>query len=755
MDEPPAEIDDVDVDANTGTTDDLTLIDENIYKMSTIFKSKPTTEDIEENTDNVETGYVMSSRNEVLGWLIWDFSTGPQFQVFVALCWTVFVTTNATEYACTQYFDYGCDIYNNGILTDKEVQIRFGGMYLKPESFYFLVVSCSGAIQLIAYVTVGGLMDYGTYQYHLFRVCTIVAALFDAPYIFLSDPSSFYFAGPWTAIGVVFWGIAQIAYLSALVDIVENHWLVRRAQRMGFNANARYELRQLIVNGVSSYGVSMSYTASLLMTMVAAVIFVLMAETRWIVLESYGEVHDNGIEEMFAKNVFGANIVYTDPKDNLLLPQVVSIQLLYIYDDVPFNGSYIGQPIADANINDDYIYKTETFYTPTHPIRKVNLWYNAPHDESIAAIQFENTLGDESAIFGNVSSAASAVVESEEDGFVLGGYTVYTLHKAGVGMQVVCGFDFVFVSLDGQYKSTLALRVVVFCVFVFWMGFQMITICTMKKRVKPAIPATSSVWCISAQNTWKTLTQTFAKYEHIRNALIAWFFYSDAIGTVMISSILFAQIELHFSFVELIVMLLEFEIFCAVGGVFHVWMQKKLGWDCRQMMIYHLSLYSVYMSYIILGAIPGVPFGLKAKWEMWVVIFFFGMHSASQLGYGRALMSSLIPIGKENEMFSLYAVTDKGSSWIGPLVMGTLSNSIGLRLPLLYVLSFFLISIPIVYSIDIKEGMIQAGRLDADGKEKQVEMQSKASHDKEDEAEQRTSIDNSTDEAMAIASASD
>eukprot|EP01084_Bolivina_argentea_P192213 330022_1 len=178
MDEPPTEIDDV--DANTGTTDDLTLIDENIYKMSTIFKSKPTTEDIEENTDNVETGYVMSSRNEVLGWLIWDFSTGPQFQVFVALCWTVFVTTNATEYACTQYFDYGCDIYNNGILTDKEVQIRFGGMYLKPESFYFLVVSCSGAIQLIAYVTVGGLMDYGTYQYHLFRVCTIVAALFDA-----------------------------------------------------------------------------------------------------------------------------------------------------------------------------------------------------------------------------------------------------------------------------------------------------------------------------------------------------------------------------------------------------------------------------------------------------------------------------------------------------------------------------------------------------------------------------------------------
>ena len=36
--------------------------------------------------------------------------------------------------------------------------------------------------------------------------------------------------------------------------------------------------------------------------------------------------------------------------------------------------------------------------------------------------------------------------------------------------------------------------------------------------------------------------------------------------------------------------------------------------------------------------------------------------------FGRAVFSELIPKGHESDMFALFEITDKGSSWMGPLI---------------------------------------------------------------------------------------
>ena len=113
---------------------------------------------------------------------------------------------------------------------------------------------------------------------------------------------------------------------------------------------------------------------------------------------------------------------------------------------------------------------------------------------------------------------------------------------------------------------------------------------------------------------------------------MAWFFYSDAISTSMGASITFARVELDFTGFELIMILFEFEIACAVGGVVHLWAQKKIGWDSRQMMMYHMVFYSVITVYILIGAAPNASFGLVQKWEAFVVTWFYGMNAASLTG---------------------------------------------------------------------------------------------------------------------------
>eukprot|EP01084_Bolivina_argentea_P247506 414071_1 len=407
----------------------------------------------------------------------------------------------------------------------------------------------------------------------------------------------------------------------------------------------------------------------------------------------------NVMEEMYAKNVYGCDIKYYYDNTNDI-SYITSIQLFY--DNINLNGTIVG----DNSIN---INQTRNVFHSEYCINSVLLWYNL--DKSVAAIQFKTVNSEtESEIFGYVNSnKINDFVTINSDNFVLGGYNVYYTESDRI---LITGFDFLFYEKDNQWSSTLGIRIVIFSVFVWWFGWQIITLFTMKKRVKISIPSNSSVWTISAQNTWNILTETFSEYKYIRNMLIAWFFYSDALGSMTVASVLFASIELNFSAAELGLMLLEYEICAAVGNIIHLFMQKKLGWNCKQMVLYHLIIYSIIPWYVAIGLIPNAPFGLISKWELWLFAFIYSIQLGSLQGFGRALVSSLIPIGKENKIFSLYAITDKGSSWIGPLLMGFLADKTELRWGMLYIIAFLWISLPFIWNIDLIDGMKQAGKLE-------------------------------------------
>ena len=59
----------------------------------------------------------------------------------------------------------------------------------------------------------------------------------------------------------------------------------------------------------------------------------------------------------------------------------------------------------------------------------------------------------------------------------------------------------------------------------------------------------------------------------------------------------------------------------------------------------------------------------------------------------RAMMASLIPKGREAEMFGFYAFCGKSSSILGPLLFGSISHALGgnQRVALLSVIAFFFV----------------------------------------------------------------
>ena len=75
----------------------------------------------------------------------------------------------------------------------------------------------------------------------------------------------------------------------------------------------------------------------------------------------------------------------------------------------------------------------------------------------------------------------------------------------------------------------------------------------------------------------------------------------------------------------------------------------------------------------------------------------------------RSLFAQLIPPGKEAEYFSIYEVSDKGTSWVSPLVFGlALQITHSYRQAILSLIVFFLAGLVVLTRVDVKRGALDA-----------------------------------------------
>ena len=84
------------------------------------------------------------------------------------------------------------------------------------------------------------------------------------------------------------------------------------------------------------------------------------------------------------------------------------------------------------------------------------------------------------------------------------------------------------------------------------------------------------------------------------------------------------------------------------------------------------------------------------------------------LGGGQALSRSvfslMIPRGREAEYFSIYEISDRGTSWLGPLIYGLALQFTGsYRLALVSLAVLFLAGLALLATVDIRRAAQEAG----------------------------------------------
>lgn len=201
----------------------------------------------------------------------------------------------------------------------------------------------------------------------------------------------------------------------------------------------------------------------------------------------------------------------------------------------------------------------------------------------------------------------------------------------------------------------------------------------------------------------RQLRHTLAKARRLPDTLlflIAYLVYNDGISTVFVLATQFGNAELGLAYGSLLGAILLAQVVGVVGATVFQYIAAWIG--NKRAVMFALIIWTLTTLYVFAGVSTETEFFALAA----VVGFVMGGSQA----LSRSIFSFLIPKGEEAEYFSLYEISDKGSSLVGPVVLGAVLEATGsFRLGALAISIFFLGGLAILSRVDVRRGALDAG----------------------------------------------
>ncbi|HEX7332559.1 MAG TPA: MFS transporter [Pyrinomonadaceae bacterium] len=247
----------------------------------------------------------------------------------------------------------------------------------------------------------------------------------------------------------------------------------------------------------------------------------------------------------------------------------------------------------------------------------------------------------------------------------------------------------------------MAVRLSLLSAGVWWGGFALITFALLKSRPKKMnLPPGKGY--ISAG--FSELVATFKELRRLpltARYLLGYLIYNDGIQTVIFASSAFLEQELFPEGNP--VFLLEIFLmvqFVAVAGAL---LFERLAYliKTKNAIIVSLVIWSGIVIYAY-GFLDSVP-------EAWVMAGVIAIVLGGSQALSRSLFARMIPEGKEASFFGLYEVSERGTSWMGPLLFSIVIARTGsYRVALLSLIFFFVVGLFVLWTTDTDKGVKEA-----------------------------------------------
>jgi MFS transporter, UMF1 family len=283
----------------------------------------------------------------------------------------------------------------------------------------------------------------------------------------------------------------------------------------------------------------------------------------------------------------------------------------------------------------------------------------------------------------------------------------------GGGLLLVLNLALYMFSDKLGIPGDLAVRINLASAGIWWLGFSFITWARLKPR--------HAIHDLHKNETYvsigfKQLGQTFREIKHFPETLkylLAYFLYNDGIQTVIAVAATFAAAPLIQGGLEVgqttlteVILMIQFMAF--FGALLWGKLAKWIG--AKQSIIVSLVIW--------LGVVIFAYGGLKGDTRV-TQFFILGAFIALVMGgsqaISRSLFAQMIPTGREAEFYSFYEVSERGTSWTGPLIFGLVNQWFGsLRYGILALIFYFIAGLVVLPFVNVQKAMADVKKYDTE-----------------------------------------
>lgn len=273
-------------------------------------------------------------------------------------------------------------------------------------------------------------------------------------------------------------------------------------------------------------------------------------------------------------------------------------------------------------------------------------------------------------------------------------------YVAGIIGIILCVPFAFLLSEIGSYQVAMII------VGIWWAAFMVFPWRTLLPRPGPPLPAGRSLIVQSVVQQWRTVCEA-RRLPTTWKFLVLWMIFSDGVFLLGTLGGLFANSEVEWGCIpKTIGILLIFfvvPIFALLGNMSYLAVSQRWAVRGKTMLMFSLFCCSLVPAYALLG-LASSSIGIRTGIEMLLVAVWYGLHLGAMQAYSRSCFALLIPRGRESAFYSLYELTNRGSSALGPLVVTGIQQATGnLRLGF----SFCLVSIAfgsLLLCLDLEKG---------------------------------------------------
>lgn len=272
-----------------------------------------------------------------------------------------------------------------------------------------------------------------------------------------------------------------------------------------------------------------------------------------------------------------------------------------------------------------------------------------------------------------------------------------------LGGGLLLAFNLVFVQFLSEplgVSTGHAVRISLLSAGLWWAIFTVIPLLILKqRRATKSLPPGEYYVTIGFRQLAHTLRQ-LPHFPQTLLFLLAYLLYNDGIQTIIALSATFGAAELGLENATLIQVILMVQ-FVAFGGA--LFFNKVADWAGTKR--------AILISLVIWLGVTVYTYGfLRSATQFFILAAFIAIVLGGSQALSRSLFSLMIPRGQEAEYFSLYEISERGTSWLGPLFFGlTLQLTGSYRFAILSVALFFAAGMALLIFVDARRAVMEAG----------------------------------------------